>query len=78
MFVETARAAGLPMSMFAISIIAATRLTGSIYPTSNMAGQLGIARCTNTRAVLEANWISAATVLAFIVIWSFLGVMILA
>ncbi|MEL7622123.1 MAG: TRAP transporter large permease subunit [Clostridiales bacterium] len=78
MFVETARAAGLPMTMFAISIIAATRLTGSIYPTSNMAGQLGIARCTNTRAVLEANWISAATVLAFIVIWSFLGVMILA
>ncbi len=78
MFVETARAAGLPMSMFAISIIAATRLTGSIYPTSNMAGQLGIARCTNTREVLEANWISAGTVLAFIIVWAFLGVMILA
>lgn len=77
MFVETAKAAGLPMSMFAISILCATRLTGSIYPTTNMAGQLGTAQCDNTKEVLQANWIAAAAVCIFVLIWSFVGIMLL-
>lgn len=77
MFMQSAVATGLPMTMFAISILAATRLTGSIYPTSNLVGQLGIARAHNTKEVLQACWIAAAAVVVFIVIWSFLGVAIL-
>ncbi len=77
MFGASAIATGLPMSMFAISILAATRLTGSMYPTTNLMGQLGIAHCDNTKEVLRANWISVACVWAFIVIWAFLGVVIL-
>lgn len=38
MFGASAIATGLPMSMFAISILAATRLTGSMYPTTNLMG----------------------------------------
>ncbi len=77
MFVNSAVATGLPMTMFAIAILAATRLTGSIYPTSNMMGQLGIARAHNTKEVLQANWIAAAVVVVCIIIWAFLGVAIL-
>lgn len=77
MFMDAAIATGLPMSMFAISILSATRMTGSMYPTANMMGQLGIARCENTKEVLEANWISCAAVWVFVVIWAFVGVMIL-
>lgn len=35
MFGEMAIKAGLPMGVFAVSILAATRLTSSVYPTSN-------------------------------------------
>jgi len=77
MFGEAAKASGLPMTMFAISIISATRLTGSIYPTSNMAGQLGTAQCNNMKEVLQANWIAGAFTCAFVVIWSFVGVWLL-
>jgi TRAP-type C4-dicarboxylate transport system, large permease component len=77
MFGEAAKASGLPMTMFAISILSATRLTGSIYPTSNMAGQLGTAQCNNMREVLQANWIAGAFTCAFVFIWSFVGVWLL-
>ena len=77
MFAQSAIAAGLPMTMFAIALLAATRLTGSIYPTSNLMGQLGIARAHNTKEVLQACWIAAAVVAVAIIIWSFVGVAIL-
>jgi hypothetical protein len=77
MFGATAQAAGLPMSMFAISILAATRLTGSLYPTTNFAIAIGVAQCTNTKEVLQACWIACGSVCAFILVWSFLGVGIL-
>ena len=77
MFGATAQAAGLPMSMFAISILAATRLTGSIYPTTNFAIAIGVAQCTNTKEVLQACWIACASVCVFILVWSVLGVRLL-
>lgn len=77
MFSGAAIATGLPMSMFAIAILCATRMTGSMYPTANLMGQLGIARCENTKDVLEANWIACAAVWLFVLVWSFLGVFIL-
>ena len=77
MFGAAAVSAGLPMSMFAISILAATRLTGSVYPTTNMIGQLGIAHSNNTKEMLQASWIASGTVVVFILIWAFIGPMIL-
>ena len=65
------------MTMFAISIIAATRITGSMYPTSNFAIALGVAQCDNTKEVLRALWAACASVCAFILVWAFVGVWIL-
>ncbi|HBC27657.1 MAG TPA: C4-dicarboxylate ABC transporter permease [Ruminococcaceae bacterium] len=77
MFGAAAVSAGLPMSMFAIAILSATRLTGSVYPTTNMVGQLGIAQCDNTKEMLQANWIATASVVIFVVVWAFIGPLIL-
>ena len=65
---------GLPLQMFAISLLSATRLTGSIYPTSNMIGQLGIAQSSNTKLMLKGNWLSIAPLVICIIIWAFVGV----
>lgn len=77
MFGAAAIASALPMSMFAIAILSATRLTGGVYPTSNMVGQLGIARCDNTKEMLQASWISSGCVAAFVIVWAFIGPMVL-
>lgn len=77
MFGAAAVASGLHMSLFAIAILSATRLTGGIYPTSNMMGQLGIAQCNNTKEMLQANWIASGSAIAFVVVWAIFGPMIL-
>lgn len=77
MFGGFAAEVGLPMSCFAVSILAATRLTGSMYPTSNFAGQMGTAQCDNTKEALQACWISVAFAWAFVAIYAFVGPMIL-
>lgn len=77
MFGGLAREVGLPMSVFATSILAATRLTGSMYPTTNFAGQMGTARSQNTKDGLRALWISVAFVWIWILIWGFIGPMLL-
>ena len=68
---------GLPMGCFAVSILSATRLTGSTYPTTNFAGQMGTAQCDNTKEALQACWISVAFAWVFVIIYSFVGPMIL-
>jgi predicted histidine transporter YuiF (NhaC family) len=73
MFMPMIETSGLPLQMFAISLLAATRLTGSVYPTSNMIGQMGIAHSSNTKMMLQGNWISIVPVVLFVVIWAFLG-----
>lgn len=77
MFRDLAIQSGLPMGCFAVSILAATRLTGSMYPATNLIGQLGTAQCDNLSGVLRTLWISAAFSWAFILIYSFIGPMIL-
>lgn len=77
MFGGLAQEVGLPMSVFATSILAATRLTGSMYPTTNFAGQMGTARSQNTKDGLRALWISVAFVWIWILIWGFVGPMLL-
>lgn len=77
MFGEMARNAALPMEMFAISLLAATRLTGSVYPTSNLMGQMGIAGSSDTKTILKGLWISISFLVAYIIIWAFVGTLVL-
>ena len=77
MFIDLVAQVGLPMEIWATAILAATRITGSMYPTANLAGQLGIARCTNMKAVLKASWIGAAALWIWVIAWSFIGPMII-
>ena len=67
----------LPIWCFAVSILAATRLTGSMYPTTNFAGQLGTAQCENTKEALQACWVSVAFAWVFVAAYSLIGPMIL-
>lgn len=77
MFGEMAKNAALPMEMFAISLLAATRLTGSVYPTSNLMGQMGIAGSSDTKTIMKGMWISISLLVAYIIIWAFVGTLIL-
>lgn len=77
MFAALVAQVGLPMEIWATAILAATRITGSMYPTANLAGQLGIARCNNMKEVLKASWIGAAALWIWVIIWSFVGPMII-
>ncbi|NLL80677.1 MAG: TRAP transporter large permease subunit [Tissierellia bacterium] len=73
MFIALVESVNLPMQVWATAIIAATRITGSLYPTSNLAGQLGIARCDNMKEVLKGCWIGAGALFAWVIIWAFVG-----
>jgi len=73
MFIDLVRSVGLPMEIWATAILAATRITGSLYPTANLAGQLGIARCSNMKTVLKAAWIGAAALWVWVMVWAFIG-----
>lgn len=77
MFGQLALETGLPMGCFAVAILAATRLTGSMYPTSNFAGQMGTAQCTNTKGVLQALWVGVGFAWVFVALYAFIGPMIL-
>lgn len=73
MFINLVKSVGLPMEIWATAILAATRITGSLYPTANLAGQLGIARASNMKEVLKASWIGAAALWAWVILWAFVG-----
>lgn len=77
MFGGMATQVGLPMGCFAVAILSATRLTGTTYPTTNFAGQMGTAQCDNTKEALQACWISVAFAVVFVVAYAFIGPMIL-
>lgn len=77
MFGQLATEMGLPMGCFAVSILAATRLTGSMYPTSNFAGQMGTAQCANIKGALQALWFGVAFAWFFVIVYAFVGPMIL-
>jgi len=77
MFIDLVTSVNLPMEIWATAILAATRITGSVYPTANLAGQLGIARCNNMKEVLKASWIGAAALWIWVIVWAFVGPMLL-
>ncbi|NLJ58947.1 MAG: TRAP transporter large permease subunit [Tissierellia bacterium] len=76
MFINLVNEVNLPMEIWATAILAATRITGSLYPTANLAGQLGISRSTNMKEVLKASWIGAAALWAWVIVWAFIGPML--
>ncbi|HHZ01682.1 MAG TPA: TRAP transporter large permease subunit [Tissierellia bacterium] len=76
MFINLVNQVNLPMEIWATAILAATRITGSLYPTANLAGQLGISRCTNMKEVLKASWIGAGALWAWVIVWAFVGPML--
>lgn len=73
MFSALVTSVGLPMEIWATALLAATRITGSVYPTANLAGQMGIARSSNMKEVLKSCWIGAAALWGWVIIWSFIG-----
>lgn len=73
LFEPAIKAMQLPMEMWAIGLIAASRITTSIYPTANMASQMGIARSKNLKAMLIGGWSVSLAALLYIVFWAFLG-----
>ncbi len=74
LFIDLVNKVGLPMQMWAIALIAASRITSSVYPTANMVGQMGIARSKNLKAMLFGGWASSLVALAYIAVWSFVGI----
>lgn len=73
LFAPAVEAMNLPMEMWAIALIAASRITTSVYPTMNMASQMGLAKGDNIKAMLFGGWSVSLAALLYIVIWSFVG-----
>lgn len=77
MFGGMAAEVGLPMGCMALVLLAATRLTGNTYPTTNFVVQMGIGQGTNTKEVLQALWFGVGFLCVYLVIMAFLGPVIL-
>lgn len=73
LFAPAVEAFNIPMEIWAIALIAASRITTSIYPTANMVGQMGIARTDNLKWMLFGGWAVSLTALLYIIVWSFVG-----
>ncbi len=77
MFGATALAAGVPMSIFAMVLVASTRITSSLYPASNFAASLGIAQCNNPKEALQACWVACAAGIVAVFAWIIIGVRVM-
>jgi len=73
LFLPAVKSMALPMEMWAIGLIAASRITTSIYPTGNMVSQMGIARSDNLKAMLMGGWAVSMAALIYIAFWAFIG-----
>jgi len=63
----------MPMELWAIALIAASRITSVIYPAGNMIGQMGLARSEDVKSMLKVGWTVAGIVMAFITVYAFAG-----
>ena len=77
MFMEVSLGLGLPMVCFATVMMASNRLTGNLYPTSNFVGEMAIAQCDNTKEALKGLWWGCAGQILWVVIYAFIGPMLL-
>ena len=62
---------GIPMTAWAIVLIAAVRITSIVYPSANYAAHLGFARSNNMKTLLIAGWITSVIMMVFIPVWGF-------
>ena len=76
MFGGMAAEVGLPAGCMALVLLAATRLTGNTYPTTNFVVQMGIGQCSNTKEVLQALWFGVGFLVVYLVIMAFVGPLI--
>jgi len=63
----------MPMELWALALIAASRITSVIYPAGNMIGQMGLAHSDDVKSMLKVGWTVAGVVMAFISIYAFFG-----
>lgn len=63
----------MPMQLWAVALIAASRITNIIYPSANMIGQMGLARSTDMKSMLKAGWTITAVTIIFIIVYAFVG-----
>ena len=63
----------MPMELWALALIAASRITSVIYPAGNMIGQMGLARSDDVKAMLKVGWTVAGVMMVFITIYAFVG-----
>ena len=73
LFAAAVEAYKIPMQMWAIALIAASRITTSVYPTANMISQMGIAESSDLKAMLTGGWAVSVTALIYIAFWGFYG-----
>jgi len=63
----------MPMELWALALIAASRITSVIYPAGNMIGQMGLARSDDVKSMLKVGWTVAGVVMVFITGYAFIG-----
>lgn len=76
-FWDIAQSMGIPMTAWAIVLIAAVRITSIVYPSANYAAHLGFARSNDMKTLLIAGWITSAVMMAFVPVWGFIVMNIL-
>ena len=73
LFAEAVTKFRIPMEMWAISLIAASRITSSVYPTANMLSQMGLAKSTDLKSMLLGGWAVSLAALVYIAFWGLWG-----
>ncbi len=77
LFQPILKVVNMPMQLWAVALIAASRITNIIYPSANMVGQMGIARSTDMKSMLKVGWLISGITLVFIVLYAFIGAIFL-
>lgn len=76
-FWDTAASMGIPMTAWAIVLIAAVRITSIVYPSANYVAHLGFARSNDLKTLLIYGWIISVIMLAFVPCWGYIVMHIL-
>ena len=76
LFLPAVTSMELPMELWAIVLIAASRVTSSIYPGTNMLSPMGLARSKSLKAMLLGGWCVSMVAIVYIFTWAFVGQMV--
>ena len=70
MFENSIQVTNLPMEMWALVLIAASRITSNLFPSANMLGVLGLARTSDTKSAMFMGWVTSIGNLIFMIIFA--------